>query len=123
MSIVDLNGAPVASKQSVEEQQAAAIKQFQDLMNKLDSERMPIDLNFEGKSKEEIESILFDMRRRIDLLEKVVNLTYHQPQIEYRGNNTQGRVPTITGVHVVPLLDERQLAILGDRIFNLVKHV
>lgn len=110
-----LNGEPLESEQLEQQRAEEAIKQFEEMLAKLEAERAPLT------DKTNIESYVMDIERRIDLISKVVNLTYAQPTYKRSGNQTQGFSSELTGVYNVSLLDNRQLALLALRAYDLIK--
>lgn len=110
MSIVDLTGKSIESEKSVEEKREAALKEFQNMLAKLDEERIPLI--------EQREDILDDIRERIQLIRQVVSMTYPQPITKKMGNSV-----VIDRILDMPVLEERQIALLGLRLFDLIKKV
>ena len=114
--IKGLNGEPLESEESQEKRMEQAIAQFEEMMKKLNEERIP----FEGlNSKEKVEEIA----SRVSILSSLVKLTYSHPLTRNKGNDAQGRAVEITGTVDMPLLDNQQIAIVGLRLFDLAKQL
>lgn len=111
--IVNLNGQPVQSEAALEEQRKKAIEQFQKIMEEIDKDRIPLDE----------EDPLEDIHTRMRLIKEAVTATYPHATIKYVGNAAQGRTPQIEAVHQLALLDDRQIAMLGMRLFDLAKKI
>lgn len=110
-----LNGQPLESEAAEKERQEEAIRQFEAMMKELEEARLPLaDLSNR-------DAYIEDISKRIDLIGKVVNMTYSQPLYKRSGNPTQGFNTEITGVVDVSLLDNRQIALLALRAYELIK--
>jgi hypothetical protein len=111
-----LNGEVLESEQTEQQRAEEAIKQFEAMMAELEKNRLPL-----AELTGDRETYLLDVERRIELIQRVVNLTYAQPSYKRSGNATQGFSSELTGVHHVSLLDNRQLALLALRAYDLIK--
>jgi hypothetical protein len=112
--IKGLDGQPLESEESIQKRQEAAIAQFEAMMKKMDEERIPL----EGTSSE---AKVQEIASRAGIISSLIKLTYSHPLTRTKGNETQGRSVEITGTVDMPLLDNQQIAILGLRLFELVK--
>lgn len=110
-----LSGEPIESEESKEKRMEQAVAQFEEMMKKLEDERIPLDV-LESKAQQ-----VQDIAARVGILSSLVKLTYSHPLTRTKGNETQGRAVEITGTVDMPLLDNQQIAILGLRLFDLAK--
>ena len=109
-----LSGEPMESEESKEKRMEQAVAQFEEMMKKLEEERIPLD----GTTSQ---AQLQDIATRVGVLSSLVKLTYSHPLTRNKGNDAQGRAVEITGTVDMPLLDNQQIAILGLRLFDLAK--
>ena len=109
MSIVDLDGKEIKSAASEEETREAALKAFQEQLDKLDEERFPLD----------DQSPIEDVFLRMQCLKMAMEATY--PQVEVEWVKEKGKdVPRIRKVNQMPMFAPQQIALLSERMFSLV---